>query len=181
MRSFGWTPVHAGLIYGVIVSVIGGAGTLVGGWFADWLTMRGYEDAPYRAIFLSTAPLAPCAILAFVIATSAEQSAMAYGLWQFFAAVPSGLAAAAMMALAPNEMRAKTTAVYYLCINLFGVTLGPTCVGFLTTHIFRDESMLRYSLAMVSVFGTPLALLLIGMGMKHYRASLRDLQLNIGE
>jgi MFS family permease len=172
IRTFGWPAPQAGVVYGTLAAVVGTSGALFGGVMANSLSRRGYSDAPYRTIFLCTFPLAPCAVLAFVVAPTGAWAAGFYALWQFFAATPSGLGAAAMMSLAPNEMRAKTAALYFFCLNLFGVTLGPTAVGLLTTHVFRDDLMLRYSLTVISCVGTPLALLLIGWGMKPYRASL---------
>jgi MFS family permease len=172
IRTFGWPAPQAGVVYGTLAAVAGVSGALFGGVMANRLSARGYSDAPYRTIFLCTFPLAPCAVLAFVVAPTGAWAAGLYALWQFFAATPSGLGAAAMMSLAPNEMRAKTAALYFFCINMFGVTLGPAAVGLLTTHVFHDDLMLRYSLTVISCAGAPLALLLIGWGMKPYRASL---------
>ena len=179
IRMFGWGASKAGYIFGAVVTISGAGGTLAGGWLSDVLDRRGHKDAPYRAVFLSTLPVVPLSICAFTLAPNAAWAMSIYAVLQFFTAFPSGLAAAAMMALAPNEMRAKTTAVYYLCVNLIGVTLGATSVGFLTTQVFHSDQRLGLSLAIVTAIAAPLALLLIGGGMKHYRRSISDIERQI--
>ena len=183
-RSFGWDKELAGLVYGVVVLFFGTGGAFFGGWFSDWLRGRGYTDAPYRATLICTIPLAPFAILSFVVAPSLPLGADAQGYlsaamlapWQFFGSVPAGLGAAAMMTITPNEMRAKISSVYLFFSNLIGITAGAASVAAITQYVFRDDMMVRYSLAIVNCVGAPLAVLLIWLSMKHYRASLRQVE-----
>jgi len=174
IRTFGWSEAHAGTVYGLVVAVFGTGGALFGGWLASWLTKRGYQDAPYRATLLCSLPLAPLAVLVFVVAPDGNWAALFYAPYQIFSAVPAGLAATAMMSITPNQMRAKISSAYLFFSNFIGLSLGAAAVGFITHNLFNDDMMVRYSLTIVNCVGAPLAVIAIWLGMKHYRASLGD-------
>ena len=176
IRTFGWEPDEVGLIYGAIVAIFGTAGAFFGGWLANRMAAKGYMDAPYRATLLCTIPLAPLAILSFTVAPTGNWAAILFAPWQFFGSVPAGLAATAMMTITPNEMRAKIGSMYLFISNIIGITLGSTIVGALTNFVFKDDMALRYSLTIVNCVGAPLAILLIWIGMKPYRESLKSVE-----
>lgn len=168
MRTYGWSTAEAGSIYGVIVATFGTAGALLGGWLAT----RGYADGPYRATLYMSLPLAPLALLVFWWAPDGWWAAFWYAPYQICAAAPAGLAAAAMMTITPNAMRAKIGSAYLFCSNFIGLSLGAAIVGYLTTHVFADDARIGMSLLLVNVIGAPLACLAIVFGMKPYRASV---------
>lgn len=172
IRTFGWTAGEAGLAYGLVVLTFGTSGAFFGGWLANMLARRSYTDAPYRATLLCTLPLAPFAALTFLVAPDGWWALAFYAPWQFFGAVPAGLAGAAMMTITPNRMRAKISAVYLFFSNIIGLSLGPTTIGFLTTYVFRDDFLVRYSLNAVNCIGPPIAALLIWLGMRSFRDSV---------
>lgn len=176
VRTFGWSAGEAGLAYGMVVLVFGTSGAFFGGWLANVLARRGYTDAPYRATMLCTLPLAPFAALTFLVAPDGWWALGLFAPWQFFGAVPAGLAGAAMMTITPNQMRAKISAVYLFFSNIIGLSLGPTVVGFLTTYVFRDDALIRYSLNLVNCVGPPIAVLLIWLGMSSFRDSVRRVE-----
>ena len=173
VRTFGWSAGEAGLVYGVVVLVFGTSGAFFGGWLANVLARRGHTDAPYRATLLCSIPLAPFAALTYLVAPDGWWAVAFFAPWQFFGAVPAGLAGAAMMTITPNEMRAKISAVYLFFSNIVGISLGPTSVGFLTTYVFRDDTLIRFSLGAVNCVGAPLAVFLIWLGMGAFRDSVR--------
>lgn len=172
IRTFGWTPAEAGAVYGTVVTVFGTSGALFGGWLASWLARRGHADAPYRATLLCSLPLAPLAVLVFLLVPDGTWAAVLYAPYQFFSAVPAGLAAAAMMTITPNEMRAKISSAYLFASNFVGLSLGAATVGFITHNVFADDARVGESLAIVNVIGVPIAVLAIGLGMKTYRESV---------
>jgi MFS family permease len=71
------------------------------------------------------------------------------------AAALTAAGGAALMMITPNQLRAQATAIYYFIISLAGLTLGPTSVALFTDYVFRDEALLRYSMAIVG-FAAPL-------------------------
>ncbi|MEN3952703.1 MFS transporter [Iodidimonas sp. SYSU 1G8] len=172
VRSFGTTQTEAGMWYGTIVLIFGTMGAFFGGWLSNRLMRAGYVDAPFRASLICTLPLAVCAFFAFVVAPDSWWALVALAPCQFLGAVPAGLAGTAMMSITPNQMRAKAASVYLFFSNIVGISLGSTMVGFLTTHVFRDDSRLGHALAIINCGGAPIAALIIFLGMKHYRASL---------
>lgn len=185
--NFGWVPTffrrahglsvgEVSLVYGLIVAVFGTAGALFGGWYSSFLASRGYTDAPYRATLICTLPLAPFAFLTFVVADSWEWAAAFFIPWQFFGSVPAGLAAAAMMMITPNEMRAKIGSIYLFFSSLVGVSLGTVLVAALTQYVFQDDMKIGYSLAVMNCVAAPLAVLMIWPGMRYFRASLKELE-----
>jgi MFS family permease len=86
--------------------------------------------------------------------------------------IPVAGGAAALMVLAPNQMRAQVSALYYFTISLLGLGLGPSLVAFFTDFVFRDESLLRYSIAMVSVVAGTLAAILLMLLRKPFRETV---------
>ncbi|MGE0666938.1 MAG: spinster family MFS transporter [Sphingomonadales bacterium] len=178
-RSFGWDAPQSGYVYGMIALTFGTSGAFFGGWFASWLDRRGYRDGPFRATLICTIPAAPIAACIFLVAPDGWWAAGFLAAWQFLGGVPSGLSGAAMMSITPNQMRAKISSFYLFVSNIVGISLGATSVGFLTTHVFHDDSMLNVSLAVVNCVFPPLVVLLMWVGLKKYRKSLQDAELAV--
>jgi MFS family permease len=176
MRTWGWSIAEAGSVYGLIVATFGTAGALLGGWLASHLAMRGHTDAPYRATLYMSLPLAPLAAVIFWWSPNGWWAAFWYAPYQICSAAPAGLAAAAMMTITPNAMRAKIGSAYLFCSNFVGLSLGAAIVGYLTTHVFADDARIGDSLLIVNIIGAPLACLAILVGMKPFRASVRALK-----
>jgi MFS family permease len=175
MRTFAWSTAEAGSIYGIIVATFGTSGALIGGWLATRLATGGYSDGPYRATLYLSLPLAPLAVLVFWWAPDGWWAAFWYAPYQICSAAPAGLAAAAMMTITPNAMRAKIGSAYLFCSNFIGLSLGAAIVGYLTTHVFGDDVLIGRSLLVVNVIGAPLACLFILIGMKPFRASVASM------
>lgn len=173
IRTYGWSASQVGLIYGVMILVFGTAGVTFGGWWADKLRARGRTDANMRvtmyaalAIFapLVAAPLMDDAIMAMVL--------VAPGI--FLVSLPFGVAPAALQVITPNQMRAQVSALYLFVANIIGLAIGPTVVALITDYGFGDDLALRYSLAIMGGVTAPLSALALGLGLKHYRASLEQ-------
>jgi MFS family permease len=175
-RAYGLSQSEVAWLYGPIVAIFGTAGAVFGGWFSNFLSARGYRDAPYRATLICTLPLAPAAFMTFMVADTANSAALWFIPWQFFGAVPAGLAGTAMMTITPNDMRAKINSVYQFFSNMIGITIGAALVAYITQEIFADDLMVGSSLAIVNCIGAPLAILVIAPGMKHFRQSRDEVE-----
>jgi hypothetical protein len=100
--------------------------------------------------------------------------------WALWAAIPIvfflnsyfALAIAALQNITPNRMRAQISAVMLFMTNLLGLALGPSMVAALTDFFFEGDAYLAYSLSMLPLLVCPLAGLLLGWGLKYYRAAL---------
>lgn len=173
-RTWGWDIGSIGIVLGTAGLIFGPIGATSGGWLADKLTKMGGKDGPMRAMYYG--------VIVTVI-TNVLYPLMPTGNWAMVIYVPSILGgamasacgAAAVVHIAPNQVRGQATAIYWLIINVVGLMLGPTSVGFLT-DLMGDPSMLRYAMAGIPlVVGIP-AILLIMWGLKYYAAASDEAQ-----
>lgn len=160
-----------GKIYGVIVIVVGTLGIISGGFFADKLRERGYADSKMRVGLIAALchiplglafPLMPNSTLAFIVLCPAV----------YTAAMPFGVAPAAIQEMMPNRMRGQASAIYLFVVNMIGMGLGPNAVSFFTVNVFHDDSKLNWSLAIVSTVAGLLASFLLWKGMAQFRKSM---------
>lgn len=168
-RTWGWQIGAIGIALGSAGLIFGPLGTNVGGWLADKLTKNDVKDGPMRVMYWG--------VIVTVI-TNVAYPLMPTGEWAMVIYVPSILGgamasacgAAAVVHIAPNQVRAQATAIYWLIINVVGLFLGPTSVGILT-DLMGDPDKLQYAMAIMPfVVGVP-AILLIMWGLKHYAAA----------
>jgi MFS family permease len=172
MRTWSWTIPQITLIYGLMLLTLAPLGVVLGGWYADWLFRNGRKDAHMRATLFgcvalfvpwqTIAPLMPTPELFLIVLSPAVVG----GAWVTATGV------SALMMICPNQMRGQTTAVYYLVISLLGLTVGPSAVAVATDYLFRDEAMLRYSLALVCGLGGALGIAVLSYNLRHFRDSM---------
>ncbi|MGA0704749.1 MAG: spinster family MFS transporter [Steroidobacteraceae bacterium] len=147
-RSYGWSIGQLSLWYGLVLVCFGPPGAFLGGWLADRWRER-HADGYLRAALVGLALLGPAYAL-FALMTDPWMSL----LWLIPAtvggAIPTSVVSAALMQLAPADMRARISALYYFVISIVGLGIGPTSIALLTDYWFADEGMLRYSIATVA-------------------------------
>ncbi|MGU7774383.1 spinster family MFS transporter [Burkholderia sp. MR1-5-21] len=171
IRHFGMTAVEAGYTLGTVLLVANTAGVFCGGWLNDWLLRRGHADAPLRAGTIGAA----CLVIPAALFTQVEHLPTSLALLvaaMFFASFPLPTSAAAMQALAPNQMRAQVSALFLLVSNLIGLGLGTTTVALFTDRVFGAPAAVGHSMAIVNLAAAVLAALLLGAGCRQYRKSL---------
>jgi len=173
MRRFGLDPAHTGYLLGMLILLANTSGVLFGGVLIDWLTRRGYTDAPMRAGVIG----ATCMLLPAVMFTqmpSVNLSLAVLAVAMFFASFPMPASTAVMQILPPNQMRAQVSALFLLISNLIGLGLGTTAVALLTDRLFHDPLQVGSSISLINAGASVLAIVLLGIGCKAYRASLID-------
>ncbi|MEJ2274366.1 MAG: MFS transporter [Woeseiaceae bacterium] len=157
VRSFGMNVATLGLWLGPILGIAGGAGFFLGGYVADHLSRTSSRRSlvfigltvllttiPFAAMFLSGSWLV--AILLFVVPACTSNVYLAPVL-----ALSQGLVSL--------RMRAVTSALALLVINVIGLLFGPQVTGLLSTALephFGEESI-RYALLIVAVVFLPWA------------------------
>ncbi len=153
---------------GVLLVTFGLIGVVGGGWLCDVLRRR-YDDAYLRVALIGFAfltvgytllPLMPTPELALAMVAPATLGG----------AIPTAAGAAAVLSIAPANMRAQVTAVYYFTLNTIGFAIGPIAVAWLTEDVFQDGNKLRYSLAIVALVAAAAGTALIVMALRPYRA-----------
>lgn len=173
IRTWGWTIGDIGLAYGSVVLLAGPLSAFGASWLSERLIAKGYQDAHMRAALcfigfgiagaIATA-LSPTPWLAVALLLPASVGTTA--------ATACGLTA--LMVATPNQMRAQASAMYYLVVNVFGLTVGPTGIALFTDYVFRDTLALRYSIACVSVLAGLLAITFLFYNLRQYRHAVAE-------
>ena len=171
IRTYGWDAPRIGLVYGGMTFVLGTAGVYTGGFVADWLQRRGYEDAILRATLYGGLLAVPFGV-ATPLMPNETLAVVSLAITTFLLAFPQGLPAAALQVIAPNRLRAQMTALYFLVGNLIALGIGPTMVALVTDYGFADPQQLRYSMSIVCAIVIPLGVIAVALSLKPYRESV---------
>jgi len=150
VRSYGMDVATLGLRLGPILGIAGGLGFFLGGYIADHLG----KDSHKRALsFIGLTVLFSAVPYAFLFLSSSWEIAV---LWFIIPACTANVYLAPVLAQAQGlvslRMRAVTSALALLIINVIGLLLGPQLTGILSTMLepqFGEEAM-RYSLLLVT-------------------------------
>jgi MFS family permease len=171
MRTYGLSVGQAGLYFGLTYLIVGPLGTYYGARSAEWLEKRGYRDAHMRFIMLSglamtvpgvIGPLMPNAPLALLVLAPTIFLKCSY----------YGSSGAALQLVTPNQMRAQVTALQIFFGNIIGMTVGASAIAALTDFVFKDDNMVRYSLAIVAAFSCPVGAWVLKSCLKPYSNAL---------
>jgi MFS family permease len=179
IRVFGLTARDAGIYLGLIVLIGNTAGSLSSGWLMDFFTRRGYDDAPLRAGLVGgLCVILPGALFSSMpgLASSLAMLALAF----FFASFPVATSAAGLQLMAPNRMRAQVTALFFLALNLFGITGGATLVALLTDFVFQNEQQVGYSMSIMCALSAIGGAALLAWGLKYFQVTARSLSVPEG-
>ncbi|MFO1427763.1 MAG: MFS transporter [Steroidobacteraceae bacterium] len=171
IRTYHFTPAKVGAVLGLMTLLFNSSGVVLAGALSEWFARRGHADAHLRAAFVGAACALPFGIAAPLMPNEGL-ALLLLGPAFFFGSLPFTLGPAAMASITPNQMRAQITAIYLLCINLFGFGLGPWLMGKLTDRVFQDEALLRYGIATTAALAVPVGLVFLGRALAHYRALL---------
>jgi len=173
-RNYGLSPKEAGTYLGSIVLVANSAGVLSSGMLSDYLTRHGHVDAALRsAIVGGLGVMLPAAL--FSSASGLWHTLALLAVAMYFASFPLATSAVALQVMAPNRMRAQVTSLFYLALNIIGITGGATSVALCTDYLFRDEQLVGYSMSLVAIVGALAGILLLAGGLKYYRATAQRL------
>lgn len=173
IRTYGMSIAEVGLYYGVVMLVCGTVGTLCGGWVSGRLMQSGRADANLRIVLVTSllkalplivGPLMPNATLALAF--------MAVGT--LIGQAAQGVMIAAIQDITPNQLRGQVMALTLLCVNLIGLGLGATFIAAITDFVFRDESAIRYSIALSGAVLLPIIVAILLVGLPLYRRKLEQ-------
>jgi len=174
MRVYELTARDAGLYLGLIVLISNTAGSLSSGWLVDFFTRRGYDDAPLRAGLVGgLGVIVPGALFSSMSGLDGSLAMLALAF--FFASFPVATSAAGLQLMAPNRMRAQVTALFFLAMNLFGITGGATLVALLTDFVFEDTQQVGYSMSIMCSLSAIVGAAVLGWGLKYFRATVKTL------
>lgn len=168
MRVHAFSAAEVAFSYGPIMLVAGALGILSGGILADRWRAQGHRDAELRVGLFSALALWPLAILVFQ-ADNPQWALAALAPALFCSSFPFGAASAALQLVTPNRLRARTSALYLLVINLTGIGFGATFASMISDYILRDENRIGDGVSAVALVAAPLAAWLLWRAMPNYR------------
>ncbi len=178
-RVHGWEAAKFGWVYGWIVVICGAGGIFAGGAIADWLSKRGYEDSKIRVGWLASWIWFPTGII-FPLLSNDVAAMILVVPTVFFAAMPFGVAPAAIQQMMPNNLRGQTSAIYLFIVNMIGLAVGPLVLALMTDYLFTEASFgvegIRYSLLTATVFAHIVSAVLLFICMGSFRESLKRIQ-----
>jgi hypothetical protein len=169
IRAHGLTPVQVAFSFGPVMFVFGSLGIVTGGWLADRLRAGGLKDAEMRVGACSALLLWPLAVVTFQVQDVRLTLALLAPLL-FLSSFPFGAASAAIQLVTPNRLRARTSALYLLVINLTGIGCGATAASLVSDYLLHDDRRIGDGVSLVAAIAAPLAALLLWSGMRAYRA-----------
>ncbi len=178
VREFGWSRAEFGPILGVI-GLITAATLIFKGIAMDWLFAKGFKDIHIRFYTWLLAVTTPIGIALFFI-PSTWLFVFCYALIQIVAVPITAYVATVIQVITPVRLRGQMLACVSFCMIILG-GFGPTVIGLLTDLVFKDESKVGYSLAIVIGIAFPSALLLLRTALKPLRTLVATIEANEGE
>lgn len=162
-RHYHWEPGQIGMWLGL--TQIGTAIVALSfhGWFVDWLFRNGMQDAHLR-YFILMCPAAAVLTAASYLVSDPWLMIALFNTGLFFVMGYPGIGAAALQITTPALMRGKASAIYLITLNLTGALTGPLIVATITDKIFRDETMIGYSMAIFAIAAMAIATGLFSLG-----------------
>lgn len=151
MRSFGMSSSDVGTALALIIGVVGGVGTWLGGYLADRL---GRRDVRWN-MWLVAACVGGGSPFVFgvYLASDAATSLVFFLVPAAVGALYLGPSLSMVQGLVPLRVRTLASAVLLFVINIIGLGLGPQIVGVASDLLaprFGDES-LRYALLLAGL------------------------------
>ncbi len=172
-RTYGLGPGEIGNYLGVVMLVMVTAGVVGAGLLTDFFTRRGHDDAPLRAGLVGClGTIIPAALFPFM--PNLYAALFCIGLALAFGNFSPPTSGAALQLMAPNQMRAQATAMFFLFMNLFGIAGGNILVAMGTDYIFKDDAMVGYSMALMATIGASVGAAILLIGLKHFSATARE-------
>lgn len=174
IRTHGMSSGEAGTALGLIIGIAGGIGTFLGGWLGDRIgreDIRWYMWIPGYGFLLAV----PTSLGVFLFDDLWLILAL-YAIPAFTVNLYTGPTFGMTQSLAPLAMRASASALLLFIINIIGLVLGPTTVGFLSDYFqaamaMPDTESLRWALVICS--------LVYLMSFAHYVLAARHLQADL--
>jgi len=167
IRVYEMSAREVGIYLGFTVLIANSAGTLFSGWLTDWFTRRGHNNAPLRSgIVGGLGVIVPAALFSSMPTFGWSLTLLAVAF--FFSSFPVATSATGLQMMAPNQMRAQVTALFFLAMNLFGITGGSTLVALATDFLFRDPLAVGYSMSMTCAIAGVLGTVVLWWGLKPF-------------
>jgi MFS family permease len=166
VRLHGMKSAQIGASLGLIYGIGGAIGSFAGGLLTDHfgkMDKRWYLKVPAYAIIISI----PC-VAGAIFLPDASFSLACLGLVALLQSMYLGPSLAVAHSLVPASMRALTSAVFFLVINLVGLGFGPLVVGIISDLLkpALGVESLRWAMSIVIVISCASAILFFSTAKK---------------
>lgn len=162
-RHFGWKVTEIGWIWGMLLASTGAAGALLGGVLVDRVNRAGIHNACVLVPAVSSAIAWPLVTSGYLLADPILALA-SLGLGMVALGIISAGSFATWQRIAPAALRGQLSAGFVLTSSLLGAGSGPLVVAFFTDHVFHNEALVGWSLALTVGIGIPLITVCLIMG-----------------
>ena len=152
---------------------LGVPGTLLSGWLADRMIIRGKQDGHLRVSLFYLVGVLICGALAPLIPFKAVTLVLlaAFG---FFVFTWTGVPTAIIQIVTPVRMRGQLSALYLFSVSFIGQGVGPTAMGLSTDYLFKDDQAVGKSVALVGVISMLIAIGLMLNARRYLPKMLAD-------
>ncbi len=167
-RSHGMDASTAGLQMGGALFLGSVIGHTVGGPLADWL---GRRDLRWYIWMMMISAFVAMVVAAVLLSAPAEWVFPLFGLNMLIGGMSAAPLMAVVAGLAPPHSRSVAIGILMVCIQVVGMGVGPTFVGWLSDVLagsYGSESM-RWGMRSVLIVGIP-STLLAWLASRHFRA-----------
>ena len=153
---------------GIAFLISGPVGAIGTGWLGDHV-FKKYGGSAHIKLFAFTMIILTIAAALVPLMPTYQLATLMFVPQAIMAAGQTALAPLAILNITPNQLRGQVTAIYFFVISMTGYTLGPTSVALLTDYVFKDESLIAYSMAIVSLVVGIIGIFAGFMGVKPYQ------------
>lgn len=136
IRTYQVSPAEAGLVMGLITSVLGFLGSILGGATADFLH-RFTPRARLYVLLGSLALTTPSVILMLLVDKKVE-AYICIGLFYLTSTAWYGVGPSIVNGLVLPRMRGAASAFFLIVITLLGMALGPYTMGYISDGLLAD-------------------------------------------
>ncbi|MDG2243245.1 MAG: MFS transporter [Rhodospirillaceae bacterium] len=158
-RTWGWSAEQYAITNAIILITVAPLTINISGWLSDKMSSKGKADTPLLIAMLGVFFLIPTGV-AIPLMPSGEFAFVMIALNTVGLAMISAVGVTALLNIVPSTMRGQVVALYYMCMSIAGLMLGPTSVGLLSDYVFGAEG-LRYAVSLPAlIFGVPVVLLM---------------------
>jgi len=173
IRTWGWTPRHAGGVIGVATLTAGPLGMIFAGWYSSRLIAAGKVDACLWLMGLGALGITVPAIL-LPLSPNPDLASALLVPFKFLQGFAPVLVPSAICMVAPNNFRGQLGALFPFSSGIVGVTFGPILPALFTDYIFGDPHALRYALSLSMGLMGPLAFAVSWIGLRQYSQCFRE-------
>ena len=168
VRAYDWNISTVGAVYGVVLLIFNTSGIFLGGWASDRWIAAGRKDAAL-AISIGGALIGlPFAVMAPFMpngwAAMGCIAALSFGF-----GLAQGLPAVSIQAIAPNQLRARAMALYFLIGNVVAFTIGPTGVAMISDYWLKDPAKIGVAIGILTLMMLPIGLVALWAARSEFR------------